>query len=614
MSQRFVDLISLHKSRAVQRARIWNRNLALFRGIDTSKVQDTAYFTDETMADIKDTPNGAIVDQPFVTNYIYAAIDTMVSNICPTNPQVTLKALLEQNAEAGAKREMVINKVLGRKDTRKAIRRMCFDTAINGTGFAKAVWRGDKRRVEFHNVDSRCLWFDETVDRWDDLDYIIEVTFHRKSQMDEWLKNGRSDGAATIKYKLKGEGQIAYFTDYAAWGKSQHITEYDVGINGDDPITAVYEVYDFRSRQYMHMVEGYVEPVYLLKSLPHIYLDNPYFTMTFIDNLTSMYGMSPITLIASLQEIIVEIDNIELNYARAGVPVPIIDQGGLSDADAFITAYSNIVDPRQAVVVSRGATGRPLSDIIEWSRPPVMSMDFARMRERAREGIEYVIGIPAYARGVIGQAEIATEVAQADMASRTRDGVRRTAVDEVVSEWGAAAIALYMEHMRDTDVVPVVLRETGDFAKVDRENMKMHSRVRFAKNNDKQKSKAIETIKQSIKEEWVYDCIPFSPAENNKLVRFSQLSRMIQLLMPFGQQVEWSKLVNEMARLLDINDIVKVNDMAPQGPPASDGTPGPEPIPGSVNQTENVQPGLLPTGGPGSMIDPGVAAALNGAG
>ena len=68
----------------------------------------------------EDLPQGASTftetneDVTLETNYPYAYIDTMIANVCPTNPQITVNARRDRLREAAYYREALVNDTFNR--------------------------------------------------------------------------------------------------------------------------------------------------------------------------------------------------------------------------------------------------------------------------------------------------------------------------------------------------------------------------------------------------------------------------------------------------------------------------------------------------------------------
>ena len=110
------------------------------------------------------------------TNFPYAWIDTMVANVCPTNPQVTVNARRKKLAPAARFREALVNDTLRRNKAHSVLWKMATQTAICGRSFTKGVWNFKRNAVEFIPTDPRFIFFDMGSVRWSDIRYICEVT------------------------------------------------------------------------------------------------------------------------------------------------------------------------------------------------------------------------------------------------------------------------------------------------------------------------------------------------------------------------------------------------------------------------------------------------------
>ncbi len=80
----------------------------------------------------------------FETNYPYAYIDTMIANVCPTNPQVSVLAKKEDLREVAKFREALVNDTMTRNETHRLLWKTATHTAICGRGFLKSVWNFNK--------------------------------------------------------------------------------------------------------------------------------------------------------------------------------------------------------------------------------------------------------------------------------------------------------------------------------------------------------------------------------------------------------------------------------------------------------------------------------------
>ena len=539
----------------------------------------------------------------FETNYPYAYIDTMIANVCPTNPQVTVLAKREELREVAKFREALINDTMSRNDTHRLLWKTATHTAICGRGFLKTVWNFNKNAVEFFPIDPRFVFFDMAAPRWDDIRYLIEVTVLTKEEFKERTKQKKGRGAM---YRAKVASK-ADFGGYPTWLRDNVRTPSTVNaasVGVYDWVT-VYEVYDFSGEgRYYHMLDDMEEPLFE-GELPYRWVRNPFLMLQFNDNMSDLGGMSDIKLISSLQERLNEIDTLELWHAHSSTPVLLVNTGLVDNPEAITTALRDAAEPGSMVAVM-GKASAPLRDLIGQTPTPQFQPSFSQMRERCTQVIEFVLGIPQYSRGVVGVADVATEVALADTATRTRNGRRIKSVEDIVGALGDHIIGLYEEFLPSDTILPLRLTDSRGVLEVTRESL----RVRDERNP------------QEGPMDYDYSAVPYSPTENHSLIQLQKVQQYLPLLLE-SPQVNKEKLVLKLLELLQLTDIMQdappdvglpmQNPMAQMMPPAPQGqdTIATGALP---PHTENQPLPPFPAGGPGQSapaLPPVVKGMLN---
>jgi hypothetical protein len=229
----------------------------------------------------------------------------------------------------------------------------------------------------------------------------------------------------------------------------------------------------------------------------------------------------------------------------------------------------------------------------------VLSPSFDKMRERLIRSIEFALGLPQYSRGVVGVADVATEVALADQAIRTRNGRRLQAIQSLL-EWAAkATVGLYEEFLPSDSQLPI--RLTGR-----RESLMVTRNSLAARHPGKKYTQ--EPM------DYDYEVVPFSPTENSRVIQLKNLSQVLDLFLQ-SPDVDNRALLETLTDLLNLDASLLRDEKevaaeqqamaaaaagggaAPGAPP-----PGPEGIagPGGVvpgAPTVPIPP--LPVGGPG---------------
>ena len=525
----------------------------------------------------------------FETNYPYAYIDTMIANICPTNPQVSVLAKKEDLREVAKFREALINDTMSRNETHRLLWKTATHTAICGRGFLKTVWSFSKNTVEFFCIDPRFVFFDMSAPRWEDIRYLIEVTVLTKAEFKDRTKQKKGRGAM---YRPK-VAEKADFGGYPTWLRDRvrsqsQVNAASVGVY--DWVT-VYEVYDFSGEgRYYHMLEDVEEPLFE-GELPYRYVRNPFVMLQFNDNMSDLGGMSDVKLISSLQERLNEIDTLELWHAHSSTPVLLVNTGLVDNPETITTALRDAAEPGSMVAVM-GKASAPLRDLIGQTPTPQFQPSFNRMRERCTQVIEFVLGIPQYSRGVVGVADVATEVALADTATRTRNGRRIKAVEDLVGALGNHIVGLFEEFLPNDTILPLRLTDSREILEVTRESL----RARDERNPEEGPM------------DYDYSAIPYSPTENHSLIQLQKVQQYLPLLLE-SPQVGKEKLVLKLLELLQMTDIMQE---APPQPEMPMGMPPQEqmmpPAPGGDTLvTGALPPGTqeqpippLPAGGPGA--------------
>jgi len=541
----------------------------------------------------------------FETNYPYAYIDTMIANICPTNPQVSVLARREKLREVAQFREALINDTLKRNKTHTLLWKLATNAAICGRGFLKAVWNFNQETVDFFVTDPRFVLYDQSASRWEDIRYLIEVTVLTRAEFERRTKRkGRKGATYNAKVAKK-----ARFGGYPSW-LADHVRNQQMINNASKEVydwVTVYEVYDFEGDgKYYHMLDDVEEPLFM-GELPYRHIRNPFTQLIFNDNMVDLGGVSDVKLISSIQERLNEIDTLELWHAHSSTPVLLVNTGLVDNPEIITTALRDANEPGSMVAVM-GKANAPLRDLIGQTPTPQFQPSFSQMRERCTQTIEFILGIPQYSRGVVGVADVATEVALADTSTRTRNGRRIKAMEDVIKSLGNATVGLYEEFLNEDTILPIRLTDSREVLEVTRESL-------GARDSRKPYEHPMD---------YDYDAVPYSPTENHKLIQLQKIQQYMGLLVE-SPQVDREKLVVKLLELLGLTDILRKDQPpAPQMPPGM-APPGmmppgaPDPSMAGGDMPPGVQepaPVPMPAGGPGSPAatgQPGVAAGFEGA-
>ena len=476
-------------------------------------------------------------------NYLYAFTDTMVASVSPPNPRVTCIGRRDDDETilAAKYREALINDILYRIRAHSILWKMATYVSVYGRAPLKSVWNFKLRRPDFIPLDPRYLFFDMSASRWEDIRYCIEVTTITK---DEFIKRTKKKRGSQGKQYDGGVVKKAQFGSFPKWLQ-----------DSEDPTSAmnedirkvfewvtVYEVYDFVGEKYYHMLEDIEDPLFA-GDLPYVFVPNPFTLLTFNDNLLDIGGMADSQLVERQQRRLNELDTLELRHAQSSIPVTVINEALCDNPEDFVDQVASATSPGD-VVRLHGKNAAPITAILGNTPTTSLSPEFHNIRDRIEASIQFVLGIPEYARGVAGTSEVATELALVDAAMRTRLGRRTKLINGIVRDMAESIIGLYEEFMDSVQEIPVRVTGTRDAVVVARKHL-------IARNPElaEELKKMGEPIEEPL--EIDYEVVPYSPTENSKSAQTRKLSQFMELLQ-VSPNVDQRKL---MSHLLDVLDI-----------------------------------------------------------
>jgi hypothetical protein len=529
--KQIVGLIDTHKSRSHIDQREWDKVRAWY----TSHVGDA----------VGDVPQGASgpsshsEDLSMETNYPYAFVDTMVANICPNNPEVTVNARRRNLHEPAKYREALINDTFRRSGLHRILWRASTMASVYPRSFVKAVWNWRKRSPDFLVVDLRHVWFDLTAERWEDIRYLIEVTVLTREDFNARIK-GKGDKADRA-YDPK-VAEKASFGGYPEWLRDRLKDQTIMNDSSKEVFewVTVYEVYDFTGEgRYYHYIEEEETPLFA-GELPYRFCRNPFYRLSFNDNLQDIGGLSDVTLIQPILERLNELDTLMLWFAQTSIPITMLNSGLVDNPEHIRSQLRNATSPGSIVEVA-GKANASIQDIIGHTQTPGLSPEFIATRDRCIQIIEFILGIPQYSRGVVGVSDVATEVALADTATRTRNGRRQKEVYDLIGWQSQTIIGLYEEFLADDEILPVRMLADAQVVEITRASMMARELL---------SARGEEPL------EYDYEAVPYSPTENNRLVQLRNLQQFFPLLQQ-SPQVDQNTLVRKLAELLQMQDVLK---------------------------------------------------------
>jgi len=498
---------------------------------------------------------GQQADDPLLieNNYLYAFCDTMVASVCPPNPRVTClpRRRDDESRLASKYREALINDILYRIEGHKILWKMSTQASIYPRSILKAVWSFSKNRPDYVILDPRYFFFDMSVSRWEDIRYAIEVTTLTKAEF-----------FARTKQKIKARGKKTFydggiakkarFGSYPKWLKDSEDTSSTMTekIREVFEWVTVYEVYDFTNDRYYHMLEGQEDPLFA-GDLPYVFVRNPFSLLTFNDNMADIGGMSDSQLVERQQRRLNELDTLELRHAQSSIPITVINEALCDNPEDFTDQVSTSTSPGD-VVRLQGKNASPLADILGQTPTSTLVPEFTDIRDRIEGSIQFVLGIPDYARGTAGSSEVATELALIDSAMRTRLGRRTKLINSVIQHIAETTIGLYEEFLDSAQEIPTRTSGTGEAFVVARKHL-------IARNP--RIAEELRALGQNVEEplEIDYEVAPYSPTENSKSAQLKKMQAYMELLVT-SPHIDQRRLVAHLLDVLDIGADVLISE------------------------------------------------------
>lgn len=506
-----------------------------------------SWYTSSWWGDDSELPQGAGAGIPvetdlhFETNYPYAFVDTMVANICPSNPKVTVNPRREEFSGPAKYREALINDLFHREDAHRTLWRASTMASIYPRSFVKTVWNFNKGSADYVVIDPRFVWFDLSAERWEDIRYLIEVTVLTRGDFNERIKKVNPEtGEETGEYSRE-VAEKAQFGAYPSWLRDESRDQTMINEATKDVFewVTVYEIYDFSGEgKFFHCLEDMDDPLFE-GELPYRFNRNPFHKVAFNDNLRNSGGLSDVKLIQNALERLNELDTLMLWFAQTSIPITMINTGLVDNPEHIRTQIRDATTPGSIVEVA-GKANASIADIIGSTNVPSLSPEFLEARDRAIQVIEFILGIPQYSRGVVGVSDVATEVALADTATRTRNGRRQKEVYDLIGAMAKNAVGLYEEFLPEDRVLPVRLMDTTETLDITRASMR---------------AREILAARGEEPLDYDYEAVPYSPAENNRLVQLRNIQQFLPVLQQ-AQNVNQEKLIVKLADLLQISDVI----------------------------------------------------------
>jgi hypothetical protein len=550
--QQAVKIVTSHVQKGAFERRDWDKHTAWYL---------SEYWVSQGgNTSVTDTPS-RVMDDPaelsLETNYPYAFLDTMIANVVPSNPRVTLNPRVKEFKEVAKARQALINDTFRAEKLHSKAWEAGLRAGICGRCFAKVVWDEKKRRPVVRVVDPRRIFFDQSTD-WEDIRYIIEAVPLTESEFKAKLRDPQlSDEENARKGKIYDPeaGENFSAANQPEWMYDR--LRASSLLNGSDvdiyKWVIVYEYYDLVEDKFFHFLEGGNKPL-IEGELPYRYVRNPFVLLVFNSNLRDSGGHSDVKLIERAQERLNEIDTLELWYAHVSIPKPVLNEALLDEPEEAVNGLQDCDGPGKVWRLKTKGQ-HALNQIIDYTRPPSLNPSWDRMRDRATQIIEFTLGLPQYQRGQAGTSDVATDLALIDTATRTRNGRRIKIMRDWIVDIGARIIGLWKEYLPRTTTLYVREKSSASPIEVDR------AELAFPNN-------PYEGDRDESDDDWAFEleAAMDNPSENNRMVQLQKLQQFAQLLVQ-NPNVDQTAFIRTLCELLEMEEIVTDTPQGGQVPP-----------------------------------------------
>ena len=501
---------------------------------------------------IKDDADDLLVVE---NNWLFGFTETLVANICPSNPQVTITHRRPELKNAAEYRQALVNDFFIRDKLYQKLWKGSGRAVIYPRVFFKVAWSKRKERPVLRVLTPEYVFFDDTAEEWEDCRYLVEVVPMTRAEFEQRTKNKkgyRSDAAESASYGA-----------YPGWLKTEgpSKTEHEIAAENFEWII-VYEFYDFVEKKLFHYLADDPDPLFE-GDLPYFYLENNFYMLSYNDNLQDMGGVSDAQLVLPTIRALNEMTTLQLWHNQASIPKVIVNEALCEDPDAFWSALQNVTGPGDGIGV-RFRNNASINQVMGNTPVPSLPINWESSKADLREVVEFILGIASYQRGGLGQSDVATELALSDTAIRTRNARRQKAIYGVLEWLAEAVIALYMQYLPEDTEIPLRLGIDDDVALVGREGLGMRPRLRQG-----------EQLKQPDPFGYDYTARPYNAQEQNSIAQLKMLTNYAQLLFQ-DPNVDKRKLIERLLELIHMEGVLTDPEemqaaMAPAGIPMEGG-------------------------------------------
>jgi hypothetical protein len=520
---------------------------------------------------------------------LFGFVDTLVALIVPPKPAARIRAFgndprFVDQADA---RSAVVKEYFRRDKFAKKLRKVATRACIYPRAFLKAVWDEARDRPRFRVIRPHNIYFDQTVDEWEDVRWICEVVPRTRGEIESHI-GGKGKARIDHPFRPSAKEDLKDVQQTYPSHLAHLITPDDSGYGAttnhlkSDKAAALkayhwlvtYEYYDLVGEKHYIFAEGVDEPLYE-GPLPYSHLKNPYHLVTFLDNLVDCGGMSPANLVIRLISNLNNLSSLELQYGAKSIPKEFIDEGKLDNPAEFLEDYAN-ADGAKDIIRAPTTGNQPLAAAFHYSQTPPFAMEFTTAKEECRRSIISILAIHPLGRSQMGSAEHATEAAIEDAALRNRNHPREEVIYDAIAWSARAVVGLLRQFMK-----------AGDRAATGDEELPQSIPVELP-SGELKRYDAIELGLTAEDEPFAfqYEAHPYDALAEDDIAQLKKLEKLLPVFQQWAAEgiIDVHQMASDLAEMLHFPNWVTPKDQlqaqAAATQPMAGQTPGVPNMPG----------------------------------
>lgn len=560
----FQSVIKHHKAQHKPNLEEWKKDIDAYRG---------NFWGDNTDGETEST-----VQWP----YMYAFVDVLVSNIVPPSPACDIRARRQALSATAEVRSQLVRDVFDKDRLTAKLWRAAAQTSLLRESFLKVVYSRKRQRPRFRVVPPTRLWYDKNAEEWDDIRYLIEAVPVTRA---EFLSRCKSKGRgrdAKAKYDMKHREETEkLFTAFPSWLETPKKGE-DKDLETSRQaytFAVIYEVYDFVGKKFYHLMEGYDETL-LDGPLPFPTQENPYWRLSFNDGLFGLLSFSDASMIREPLARLNQLSTLSHEHAVASLPRPVFVPSRVDDPKDLVEAWGSWSGASDLIQAKISSSKYNINDVIQWSQGNPLPIDFVNRMDAMQQLMEFILALPAYSRGQVGRADVATELALVDTAQKTRNARRQKVIYDAI-EWAAqSVIRLFGLYLSERD-------EEAIYLKMDKGGEQVAT---------------LKTLGLETKDgawDFDYSAHPYNAAEDNSTVQLKKIEAFADLLFSGNPNVDQKLVVKELLRALNMSHVFQEGQPAAPAPTEM-GPAGPAPLDQTMPGVPAEMQAMLKGGGVGA--------------